>query len=528
LFKTKNGGDSWHVISPDLSRKSWDIPKSVGIYTDEKMKKMSRRGVIYTVAPSPLDINTILAGTDDGLIHVTNDGGKNWKNVTPPSITSWSKISLIDAGHFEVHTAYAVVIRLRDDDLHPYIYKTHDGGKTWRLIVNGLPAEPINAVREDPKKKGLLFAASETALYVSFDDGDSWHSLRQNMPATSVRDVIVKDNDLVAATHGRGFWILDDMNRLRQVSPGISQHDILFKPATAMRTRWNLNTDTPLPPDEPAGQNPPEGAIIDYYLKNDAAEVTLEITDAKGDILRYYSNHDTLYKIPPENVPQYWIRPQQILPATEGGHRFVWDLHTSPLNIPPSFPIGAIYKNTAPSPTSPWVMPGNFRVKLTVNGKAYIQPLVVEMDPRIHTATAGLKQQYNLSLLCTTNRKIILKQLGELAANQHQAETLKQKAGKKLSVQLDSLIIKLKNIAEGATKGEPYNLSVLQGSFAGMFNLLQQSDVAPTSQSVAAMKDLQNKFVVVEEELKKIRLQTISSINRKLKKEGLPTIDVGE
>ncbi len=218
LFKTQNGGDSWQVISPDLSRKSWDIPKSVGIYTNEEMKKMPRRGVIYTVAPSPLDINTIWAGTDDGLIQVTEDGGKNWENVTPPAITSWSKISLMDAGHFDVHTAYAAVNRLRDDDLHPYIYKTHDDGKSWQLIVNGLPDDPINAVREDPKKKGLLLAASETALYISFDDGNNWQSLRQNMPATSVRDVIVKDNDLVVATHGRGFWILDDMNRLRQIS----------------------------------------------------------------------------------------------------------------------------------------------------------------------------------------------------------------------------------------------------------------------------------------------------------------------
>ncbi len=528
LFKTQNGGDSWQVISPDLSRKTWDIPKSVGIYTNEEMKKMPRRGVIYTVAPSPLDINTIWAGTDDGLIQVTKDGGKNWKNVTPSAITSWSKISLMDAGHFNENTAYAAVNRLRDDDLHPYVYKTHDGGKTWQLIVNGLPDEPINAVREDPKKKGLLFAASETALYVSFDDGDSWHSLRQNMPATSVRDVIIKDNDLVVATHGRGFWILDDMNRLRQLAPGISGHNILFKPATAMRVRWNNNTDTPLPPDEPAGQNPPDGAVIDYYLKNEATDVTLDITDAKGNILRHYSNQDTLYKIPPENVPHYWIRPQQILPATEGGHRFVWDMHTAPLNVPPSFPIAAIYKNTAPSPTSPWVIPGNYTVKLTVNGKAYTQPLVVKMDPRIHMSAAGLQQQYDLSILCTENRRTISNQLNRLAIVQHQAEVLKEKAGKNLSVQLDSLINKLKGIMAGSTNEKPYNLSVLQGSFAGMFGLLQEADITPTLETITAMKDLQKKFVEVEEEVKNIRLQTIPAINRQLKKAGLAVIEVGE
>lgn len=520
LFKTENGGNSWQVISPDLSRKTWDIPKSVGIYNDQKVKDMPRRGVIFTVAPSPVDINTIWAGTDDGLIQVTRDGGKNWNNVTPPTISSWSKISLMAAGHFDVNTAYAAVNRLRNDDLHPYIYKTHDGGKSWKLIVNGLPDEPINAVREDPKKKGLLFAASETTLYVSFDDGESWHSLRQNMPATSVRDVIVKDNDLAVATHGRGFWILDDMNRLRQIKPGISEQNFLFKPATAIRVRWNLNTDTPLPPDEPAGQNPPDGAIIDYYLKNDADDVSLDITNEEGKILRHYSNHDTLYKIPPVNVPEYWIRPQQILPATEGGHRFVWDLHTTPLNVPPSYPIAAIYKNTAPAPTSPWVMPGKYLVKLTVNGHTYKQPIVVKMDPRIHTSTAGLQQQYDLSILCTENRRTISDQLHWLLNSKQLAEGLKEKAGKNLSVQLDTLI--------GSLNKKLTNLSSLEGAFGGTFNLLQEADVAPTKETVAAVKDLQKKFTRVEEELKNIRRQIIPGMNKQLRQEGLRGIGDGK
>ncbi len=248
----------------------------------------------------------------------------------------------------------------------------------------------------------------------------------------------------------------------------------------------------------------------------------------KGNILRHYSNHDTLYKIPPENVPHYWIRPQQILPATEGGHRFVWDMHTSPLNVPPSFPIAAIYKNTAPSPTSPWVMPGNYTVKLTVNGKAYTQSLAVKMDPRIYTSITGLQQQYDLSLLCTENRRTISNQLNQLSAIQNQAQGLREKAGKNLSVELDSLISKLKGIMAGSTNGKPYNLSVLQGSFAGTFNLLQEADVAPTLETVTAMKDLQKKFTEVEEEVKNIRLQTIPAMNKQLKKEGLAVIEVGE
>jgi photosystem II stability/assembly factor-like uncharacterized protein len=220
LFKTTNGGNSWQTISPDLTRESWDIPASVGVYTTEDMKKMPRRGVIYTVAPSYKDINTIWAGTDDGYIQVTRDGGKNWKNVTPPEITSWSKVSLMDASHFDANTVYAAVNRIRCDDMHPYAYKTNDGGKTWKKITNGLPDnEPINVVREDPIRKGLLFAGSENAVYVSFDEGEHWQSLRLNMPATSIRDLVIKEDDLVLGTHGRGFWILDDISPLRQCEP---------------------------------------------------------------------------------------------------------------------------------------------------------------------------------------------------------------------------------------------------------------------------------------------------------------------
>ena len=397
LFKTQDGGNNWQVISPDLSRETWDIPSSVGIYKNDDLKKMHRRGVIYAVAPSPININTIWAGTDDGLIHVTKDGGKAWKNVTPPEITSWSKISMIDAGHFDVNTAYASVNRLRCDDLQPYIYKTNNGGITWKKIISGLPNDPINAVREKKKRKGLLFAASEIQVYVSFDDGEHWQSLRLNMPASSVRDIIIKDNDLAAATHGRGFWILDDISPLRQISTEVARHDFLYKPSAGIRVRWNLNTDTPLPPDEPAGQNPPDGAIIDYNLKAKSnGEVTLEIIDVKGNIVRRYNSNDTLYKIPDVDIPLYWIKPQQILSAETGSHRFIWDLHYTPLNLPPSYPIAAIYKNTAPAPTSPWVMPGNYTIKLKVNGETYSQPLVIKMDPRVTTSMADLQKQHDL------------------------------------------------------------------------------------------------------------------------------------
>ncbi|HEV2664985.1 MAG TPA: glycoside hydrolase, partial [Blastocatellia bacterium] len=286
LFKTLNGGQSWDVISPDLSREKWDVPKNIGVYRAPEMEAMPRRGVIYTVAPSRKNINTIWAGTDDGLIHITRDGGKTWQNITPPDLKSWAKVSLIDASHFDDDTAYAAINTFRLDDLRPHIYRTHDGGKTWKHIANGIPDGGIvNVVREDPAHKGLLYAGTEQAVYVSFDDGEHWQSLRLNMPATSIRDLVVKDDDVVVGTHGRSFWILDDVTPLRQVNDQVAQSDaFLFKPRTAIRVRRSVNTDTPIPPEEPMGQNPPDGAILNYWLKSDAKEVRLEILGQLGRV----------------------------------------------------------------------------------------------------------------------------------------------------------------------------------------------------------------------------------------------------
>lgn len=525
LFKTQDGGNTWKVISPDLSRETWDIPASVGIYKSDELKKMPRRGVIYTVAPSPININTIWVGTDDGLIHLTKDGGTTWKNVTPSGITSWSKISLMDASHFSEKAVYAAVNRLRCDDLHPYIYKTNDGGTTWKKIINGLPNDPINAVREDPERKGLLFAASETQVYVSFDDGDNWQSLRLNMPATSIRDVIIKDNDLVVATHGRGFWILDDITSLRQINDKVAEHNYLFKPSTAIRVRWNNNTDTPLPPDEPAGQNPPDGAIIDYYLKDKAnGEITLEIFDAKGNIVRHYSNSDTLYKIPEVDIPLYWIRPQQILSAEAGSHRFIWDLHYTPLNLPPSYPIAAIYKNTAPAPTSPWAMPGNYTVKLKVNGQTFSQPLVIKMDPRVKTSLGDLQKQHDLSMLCYIGRLQITKISRETVSVHNQIKELTGKSQNDLHASLSSLDEKITNIENAKPKDKLKSFNEVYNSLASSFNLLQESDMSPRNSTIEAVNASEKNLKQLEEAWMKIKTVDILQINRELKKAGLASI----
>lgn len=406
IFKTTNGGDSWETISPDLTREAWDIPASVGIYTSKDMLTMKRRGVVYTLAPSYKNINTLWAGTDDGLIHITRDGGQHWKNITPTEITSWSKVSLIDASRYDDNTAYVAVNRIRCDDQAPYIYKTTDGGTTWKKIVTGLPNEPINAVREDAVRKGLLFAGSENAVYVSFDAGEHWQSLQLNMPSTSIRDLVIKDDDLVIGTHGRSFWILDNISSLRQLNPSTKNQVALFKPQVATRIRWNMNTDTPLPPEEPAGENPPDGAMIEYYLPSNTNDVVqIDILNQQKEIVRTFKSNDTLYTIPELNIPLYWIRPQSILSNKTGMHRLLWDMKYAPLNLPVSYPMTAVKYNTAPDANAPWVLPGMYTVRITVGNQQKEQALEIKMDPRVKTAFADLKRQHDLSKACYDARK---------------------------------------------------------------------------------------------------------------------------
>ncbi|HEY8783241.1 MAG TPA: hypothetical protein VIM16_16560 [Mucilaginibacter sp.] len=522
LFKTINGGNSWQTISPDLTRSTWDIPESVGIFRTDNLKQMPQRGGIYSIAPSYKNINTIWIGTDDGLIQLTRDGGKSWKNITPPEITSWNKVSLIDAGHFDDQTAYAAINKIRLDDMNPYIYKTHDGGKTWKKIVKGLPSDPVNAVREDPFCKGLLFAGSERAVYVSFNDGDSWQPLRLNMPATSIRDLVIKDNDLVIGTHGRSFWILDDITALRHLAKlkAIKQ-TVLYETGLAYRVRWDMNTDTPLPQEEPAGQNPPDGAIIDYYLKDDAKSViSLEILDATGKLIRVYKSDDRPYAIPPVNIPLYWIRPQQILSAAKGAHRFIWDMHTQPLNMPPTYPIAAIYGQTAPNPTSPWVMPGNYTVRLTVDGKSYTQPLVIKMDPRVKTPFIELKKQYDLSEKCYRELKQIIVESDKLHSLQTQAEKLLPDAVGQIATSLTNMkasALKLENGSEG-NKSESFRS--LRNSLLRLMNLMQGSDMPVTTQVSQAVNQAGNSFNLLNSEFNRLTDVDLKLLNDQLVKAG--------
>jgi N-acyl-D-aspartate/D-glutamate deacylase/photosystem II stability/assembly factor-like uncharacterized protein len=497
LFKTTNGGVSWDIVSPDLSREKPEVPASIGVFRRPEMATQPRRGVIYAVAPSPKDGNTIWAGTDDGLIHVTRDGGKTWKNVTPPQIDAWSKISQLDAGHFDANTAYAAVNRIRLDDQKPHIYRTTDGGATWKEIAGGLPDGPVNTVREDPQRRGLLFAGTELAVFYSLNDGDTWQPLRLNMPATSIRDLVVHDDDIVVGTHGRSFWILDDITPLRQFNVSVRDAAMhLFAPQVAYRVQRNVNTDTPLPPEEPVGQNPPDGAIIDYSFKQDPkTPVTLEIFDSRNQLVRRYSSDDKPAPINPNDyaVPEYWFQRPPILPAKAGMQRFVWDLKYAP---PPAFargfPISAIYHNTPLYPLGPAVLPGTYTVKLTTNGKSQTQPLVVKLDPRVTTNPADLEQQFKLSLEAYRGMQQTFDTIEEIRKfreqNKGNPELEKKAAAIAGEGRSDA---SSPGLPGGTIDVRDPNLTKLNNGFSSLLEQLQTADLPPTAPMVQAAAELQ-------------------------------------
>ncbi len=398
VLRSTNQGNSWEAISPDLTGTD-PKAKEGGPLTVANAKERGH-GVVYTIAPSPVSAGQIWAGTDSGLIHLTRDGGTNWINVTPPNLSDWSKISLIDASHFDAGTAYAAVDRHRLDDMSPYIFRTHDFGKSWTRINSGIPnGAYVRAVREDPVKKGLLFAGTELGVFFSINDGDSWQPLQLNLPVTPVHDLVIKDDDLVIATHGRAFWILDDISPLRQLN-GDMPAAHLFVPATAMRIRANTNHDTPLPAEEPAGENPPPGAIFYYYLKSRAqGEVKLELLDDQGQVVRSYSSKDQPFHPPtPPAFPNYWFSPPAPLVATAGMHRFIWDIrYSAPPVAQPGYSMStAAGTDTPREPEGPQALPGSYTLRLTVDGKTYTQPFKLVMDPRVKASSTDLQKQFEL------------------------------------------------------------------------------------------------------------------------------------
>jgi photosystem II stability/assembly factor-like uncharacterized protein len=488
VFETRDGGQHWRTLGGDLTRAAGAAPANLGAFTPLDPERGTHRGVVYSIAPSPLRLPLLWAGTDDGLVHVTHDGGRTWRDVTPPALTPWSKVSLLEASHFDTLVAYAAVNRFRLDDVAPHIWRTRDGGRTWAEIVTGIGAkEVVNAVREDPVVPGLLYAATEHSVSVSFDDGDHWQSLRLNLPSTSVRDLVVHDRDLVIGTHGRSFWILDDVTPLRQARTALaSPRGYLCAPAPAFRVRANRNTDTPMPPDEPMGENPPDGAVLDWRLADaPRGEVTLEILDGSGARVRRFSSSDPPDTLPTGlQVPPYWMRRGTPLPAHAGMNRFVWDLHGAPLpGVARDYPISATPGDTPAEPRGPWALPGDYRVRLSAGGERFERTLTLRMDPRVGTPAAGLRRQHELSAAL----------VAAMRGDSSLSERVRAARGAAAHApaadsSLASLLGSDRPGFTGAAPARPPDLARVMSQLVRLYQLVQGTDAPPTPAMEAAAR----------------------------------------
>jgi photosystem II stability/assembly factor-like uncharacterized protein len=520
LFGTRDGGLHWTTLSPDLTgagRAARAAPAGRGPVTLADAVTRGY-GVIYTIAPSPLQSGLIWVGTDDGLIQLTVDGGQHWRNVTPPGLEPWSKISLIEASPFDTGAAYAAVDRHRLDDLAPYAYRTRDYGKHWTRIDAGIaPHAYVHVVRADPVRRGLLYAGTELGVYVSFDDGDHWQSLQLNLPIASVRDIAVHGRDLVAATHGRSFWILDDVTPLEQLTDDVLQAPaFLFRPARALRLRRSENHDTPIPPEEPHGTNPPAGAIIDYTLKTASpGAITLEILDARGNVVRRFPTEPRAGAAPePPQIASEWLPRPESLTRHPGHNRFVWDLRYPP---PPverrGYSIAAIPgEGTVEEPEGPLVLPGDYAVKLTVAGRSYVQPLQVELDPRVQVAPAALAAQLQLAL-----------EIWNQAAMQHALRGAARR-----------LRDELKGLGEGQLEAETRTtLAALEqrvdslvrasasGDLGSLETVVETADREPTAQAHAAFAALRARLAALERRWQEVATRDLPALNARLTRIGL-------
>jgi photosystem II stability/assembly factor-like uncharacterized protein len=543
VFATSDGGKNWTTISPDLTREKYETPANLGAFAASDPEHGKHRGVVYALAPSYLEKGTLWAGTDDGLIQLTRDGGKTWNNVTPAALTPWSKISILEASRTEAGTVYAAVNRFRLDDLHPHIYRTRDFGKNWQEIAAGLADNaPVNVVREDPVRKGLLFAGTETSVYVSFDSGDHWQPLQMNLPHTSMRDLTIHGDDLIVGTHGRSFWILDDITPLREMTAQVASANVhLFAPQTALRVHWNRNPDTPLPPETPAGQNPPDGAVIDYYLaKNSDGPVTLEILDAGGKLVRKYSSTDrpeSLEKIAGKHpIPMYWVREEKVLSQEAGMHRFIWDVHYAPpKSLAHGFPISAIPHDTPLEPQGPWALPGRYTVKLTAGEGTQTQPLTLMMDPRVKAPLSDLQQQFALQRSAAAGMNESFDVLAELKTTREQIAQATQKSSsadtKNELADFEKKVAELEGVAVPGFSGvpvsgkQPENFSTLQQRLGTLLAIAGAADLAPTPTTLRVSTELESALNERLTSWKKLKDIDLRRLNALLTNEKLREID---
>ena len=546
VMKTVDGGLHWETISPDLTGATHDArdatdKKPPSSLTDGEAKRAGY-GVVFTIAPSPLNRGLIWSGSDTGLIHLTRDGGKNWKDITPQGLSDWSKISLIEASHFDPAVAYAAVDRGRLDDRTPYIYRTRDYGATWQLVTNGIAASSfLRAVREDPQTKGLLFAGTECGIYASFDEGDHWQSLQLNLPVTGVRDLTIHGDDLVIATFGRSFWILDNITPLRQsLEARRASGPWLYRPATAVRVDNDSFTGTPLPPEEPTAENPPNGAMIDYFLPPAACAVQLEVFDAQQKLVRKFSSDDHTsetsqgtWKHQPLPVAERWFPKPEVVEKTAGMHRFVWNLTWGSSGGP-----SADDDSETRNPSGPKVVPGIYKVRLTADGKMQEQSLKVIMDPRSPATPEVLAQQLQLGQQMFGETIEARRALAEIGSVQKQLADIQQKLAQQKpetqSAQLKSALAdaqsavgKMLTNKEHAAEEGPG----LQDAYAGLASALrvvENGDRAVPSQAIAVYKESSQQVKGRIAEWARFKQTKLAQLNQQLREANLAPIAIAE
>jgi len=519
LFRTDDGGEHWTPISPDLTREDPGTPPNLDPVTAADHQQIgARRGVIYTIAPSRRADRDLWVGTDDGLVWRTRDEGEHWANVTPQALAPWSKVGILEVGHFDAETAYAAVDRHRLDDRKPYVYRTHDGGRHWQLAAGGIPdGSFVNAVREDPVRAGLLYAGTEKGVYVSFDDGDRWQPLQANLPVTSVRDIDVHGDDLVIATHGRAFWVLDDVAPLRQIDAAVAGRAAwLCRPAEAVRLRPAGFLGTPFPKDEAAASNPPAGALLDYVLKRPAQRVTLEIHDEQGALVRRYGSADApkAPPVPDLSVAPEWKPAATPLPTTAGMHRFVWPLRDA---------------------DDVWMPPGRYSVVLDVDGARSTQPLTVAPDPRLALPPAAYAAQHALARRIADANARATAAAGEAGKLAKALAERRKAAGAELGRAIQTFQARLAAVwgaspepREGAPwwvpAKPPAGLTAVLGELGKLANAVDGADAAPSPDAVAGFDELQPVFAAALGAWDELKSRDLAALNARLKREGKPVI----
>lgn len=541
IFRSDNGGQSWHEISPDLTRKDPGIPSSLGSLTaKDSVIAGPRRGTVFAVAPSYQKQGIVWAGTDDGYIWLTKDGGKHWQNVTPAGLKSWSKVSFIAASHFNAHTAFVAIDRHRVNDDRPYIYRTTDDGRHWQLITKGIPdGDFVRVVREDPKRQGLLYAGTEKGIFVSFNDGGDWQSLQMNLPVTSIRDIAIHDKDLIVATHGRAFWAIDDITPLRQVDRHMVNADLwLYKPETAILLRPADFIGTPLPKDEPAAKNPPNGAVVYYYLAHSADRgVHIVIRNHQGKVVRRFSSRHAGPRLKPSRMtiaPDWlgYIKPPAPPSAAAGMHRFVWDLRCplpKALWGPPSFYSYDFGR------AGLWAPPGRYSVTVTANGHSRTEPLTVRPDPRMGVSDQALEAQYALGVKIEKAR-IRVEKAYQTASRLLDMVTkrLNGQPGKDTSI-LKRLQARIEAVAGSPPPANPDNsvgrpprnlhsLYFLRGALRELENAEQSAETAPTATVQSGYQTDKATLHRVLRTWQRIMSTDIPSANAELRRMGAPTV----